>query len=159
MKLTLTTEEIKKAITLYLRANAAVEVSDMDFSAKREGVIAEVEAEFIEMNVEPVKPKEVPEALPEETEQHEPEDITEHVPEPPVEDHQPEPEKLVDEEDTPPFTPDPVVSDEDIDKIEAAMTDTEEEEQITFDFESPQEDKVEEMPVQNTMSIANILGI
>ena len=48
MKITLNHVELKRAISVYLRANAAVNVSDITFCAKREGTIAEVETSIIE---------------------------------------------------------------------------------------------------------------
>lgn len=45
MKITLSNSEIKTAISLYLKANAAVDINSIEFIAKRteEGVIAEVD--------------------------------------------------------------------------------------------------------------------
>lgn len=179
MKLTLTTEEIKTAIKLYLRANAAVEVSDMDFSAKREGVIAEVDAEFIELNVEPVAPIEVPVAVPEAAVEHEPVEITEHEADVLQESYKANPEELVDatnimrpqDGERTYKGPSIQVTDEDIESIEAAIVDTDDdlpfdlptETQLELNFEQdePEEEEqvtTEEMPVQNSVSIADILG-
>ena len=179
MKLTLTTEEIKTAITLYLRANAAVEVSDMDFSAKREGVIAEVEAEFIELKVEPVVANTLPVAVSEEVEQYEPTETTVHEAEALQESYKANPEELIEEtfhmnDASYAMTDAPLelaqanteVSDADIESIEAALTDTTEvdevpfevQTQLNFDDEPEESNEVEEMPVQNPVSIADILG-
>ena len=187
MKLTLTTEEIKTAITLYLRANAAVEVSDMDFSAKREGVIAEVEEEFIELKVEPVVANTLPVAVSEEVEQYESTETTVHEAEALQESYKGNPEELVEDASIEVFhalsSNDVVVgktkplsemglntsaevSDTDIESIEAALSDTTEvdevpfevQTQLNFDDEPEESNEVEEMPVQNPVSIADILG-
>lgn len=48
MLITLTNEELTRAISLYLRANASVAVDDVKISRKGNGHIAEVEASVIE---------------------------------------------------------------------------------------------------------------
>lgn len=93
MKLTLTNEELQKAVTLYLQANAAVDVHGMDFVAKREGTIAEVEATVKDLPMVTVEAVTV--------EEHEPEETTEHIPT--------RVEEFDKVEDTPPFESDPEV--------------------------------------------------
>ena len=107
MKLTLTNEELQKAVTLYLQANAAVDVHGMDFVAKREGTIAEVEATVKDLPMVTVEAVTI--------EEHEPEETTEHIPG--------QVEEFVKEEDTPPFEADlEVLVDESFKDIEEGRT-------------------------------------
>lgn len=160
MKLTLTNEELQKAVTLYLQANAAVDVHGMDFVAKREGTIAEVEATVKDLPMVSVEAVTV--------EEHEPEETTEHVPE--------QVEEFVKEEDTPPFEADPeVLVDEENtimeadsmkeSSIEQVEKDTPEvpvvvstEQQFTLNF-SHEEPKEEPTPEVTTTPIASLLGL
>lgn len=191
MKFILNETEINLAIKLYLRANAAVDVHGMEFSAKRDGLIAEVDATVLELTEPSVKPVQV--------ELKEPELTVEFEPSEPEEQFKADPNELVIKEDpiqitqeekdnlTPVSEPDitqyekddsvpfdlsgsPEVSDEDIASIEAASTEdttvletdkleftTLEESEIHIE-EEEETSETEEMPVQNTMSIADILG-
>lgn len=56
MKMTLTSNELKHAIACYLRANAAVEVGDITFSLKKAGIETVVETTVVEPVVETVAP-------------------------------------------------------------------------------------------------------
>lgn len=161
MKLTLTNEELQKAVTLYLQANAAVDVHGMDFVAKREGTIAEVEATVKDLPMVSVEAVTV--------EEHEPEETTEHIPE--------QVEEFVKEEDTPPFEADPEVLVDEANTLmeadsmkEASIEHTEEEEtpevpvvdsteqQFTLNF-SHEESKEEPTPEVTTTPIASLLGL
>ncbi len=157
MKITLTQSELEHAIGCYLRANAAVEVGEITFSAKKAGVETIVETTVLEVNsspkLEPIaidkqEPEEMAVTIPEESEVFTDQEI-------PVE-HVPEPEELVSE------LPEQIDIEEAIANVEAAEKETE---NPAFDFPTQLEfdlpvepETVEEMPVQNTMSIADILG-
>lgn len=152
MKITLTTEEIEHAISCYLKANAAVDIVEFQFSLKRTGIEAEVETTVKEVNspdeaVQGVKQPDM-----------EPEEVTELIP--------------VTEEA---FTPESVEvfevnPDELIDGDTLKNSAIEEDTQLTFNldesiepgmnlnFDAPPSETVEEMPVFNTVSIADILG-
>ncbi len=134
MKLTLTNEELQKAVTLYLQANAAVDVHGMDFVAKREGTIAEVEATVKDLPMVTVEAVTV--------EEHEPEGTTEHIAE--------QVEEFVKEEDTPPFEADlEVLVDESFKDIKEGRTSSLEtfKEKLTERKESVEEEETPEVPV------------
>ena len=150
MKITLTQSELEHAIGCYLRANAAVEIGEITFSAKKAGVETIVETTVIEVgNTSPeVEPIAFDEQVPEE-----PEVFAEQEP---VVEHVPEPEELVSE------LPEQIDIEEAIANVEAAEKEVE---NPAFDFPTQLEfdlpvepETVEEMPVHNTMSIADILG-
>lgn len=155
MKLTLTNEELQKAVTLYLQANAAVDVHGMDFVAKREGTIAEVEATVKDLPMVSVEAVTI--------EEHEPEETTEHIAE--------QVEEFIQEEDTPPFEADPeVLVDEENTLMEGTSIEQFEEEtpevpvvdsteqQFTLNF-SHEESKEEPTPEVTTTPIASLLGL
>lgn len=155
MKLTLTNEELQKAVTLYLQANAAVDVHGMDFVAKREGTIAEVEATVKDLPMVSVEAVTV--------EEHEPEETTEHIAE--------QVEEFIQEEDTPPFEADPevLVDEENTFMEETSIKQVEEEtpevpvvdsteQQFTLNF-SHEEPKEEPTPEVTTTPIASLLGL
>ena len=194
MKFILNENEINLAIKLYLRANAAVDVHGMEFSAKRDGLIAEVDATVLDLPQPSVEPIQVVTKEPEHTVQFEPSEPEEQfkadpnelvIKEDPIQLTDEEKEALLErstpipdtfkesyvEPDFIPFSlsPDPKVSDEDIAAIEAASSEnttvveydklefiTTEEAEIPHEEEESSE--AEEMPVQNTLSIADILG-
>ena len=108
MKITLTQSELEHAIGCYLRANAAVKVGEITFSAKKAGVETIVETTVV---------SELPEQI----------DIEEAIA-----------------------------------NVEAAEKEVENpafDFPIGITFDAPVEpETVEEMPVHNTMSIADILG-
>jgi len=191
MKFILNENEINLAIKLYLRANAAVDVHGMEFSAKRDGLIAEVDATVLELTEPSVKPVQVELKEPELTVEFEPSEPEEQfkadpnelvIKEDPIQITQEEKDNLTpvsepdithyEEDDNVPFdlSGSPEVSDEDIASIEAASTEdttvletdkleftTLEESEIHIE-EEEETSETEEMPVQNTMSIADILG-
>tara|TARA_R110002020_G_scaffold143317_1_gene315540 strand:- start:426 stop:887 length:462 start_codon:yes stop_codon:yes gene_type:complete len=150
LKITLTQPELEHAIGCYLRANAAVKVGEITFSAKKTGVETIVETTVLEVGN--TSPEVEPIAF-DEQESEEPEVFTEQEP---VVEHVPEPEELVSE------LPEQIDIEEAIANVEAAEKEVE---NPAFDFptgltfDSPVEpETVEEMPVQNTLSIADILG-
>lgn len=157
MKITLTQSELEHAIGCYLRANAAVEVGEITFSAKKAGVETIVETTVLEVNSSPeLEPTAFDEQEPEEMIVIIPEEPEEFTEQEPVVEHIPEPEELVSE------LPEQIDIEEAIANVEAAEK---EPENPAFDFpteitfDAPVEpETVEEMPVQNTMSIADILG-
>lgn len=162
MKLTLTNEELQKAVTLYLQANAAVDVHGMDFVAKREGTIAEVEATVKDLPMVSVETVTI--------EEHEPEETTEHIPD--------QIEEFTKEEDTPPFEADPkVLIDEantfmEYDSMKEAATEevaedtnevpvvdsTENQFTLNFDVHENKEDTPPSEPEITTTPIASLLG-
>ena len=156
MKLTLTNEELQKAVTLYLQANAAVDVHGMDFVAKREGTIAEVEATVKDLPMITVEAVTV--------EEHEPEESTEHIPT--------QVEEFDKEEDTPPFEADPAVLIDkantlmEADSMKVAATDevpvvdsTENQFTLNFDVHESKEDTPSPEPEVTTTPIASLLGL
>lgn len=165
MKLTLTNKELQKAVTLYLQANAAVDVHGMDFVAKREGTIAEVEATVKDLPMVSVETVTI--------EEHEPEETTEHIAE--------QVEEFNKEEDTPPFEADPeVLIDEsntlmDYDSMKEPATEVSNDEdettevpvvdstenQFTLNFEAHdvKEDTPSSEPEVHTAPIASILNL
>ncbi len=189
MKMTLTTEEIRRAITCYLKANAAVEVMDIDFSMKRAGIVAEVDTVLLEEQansseqVEPIVPviftsEEVDTFVPPGPEENFVTDESQLVEEKTVnEEEEPEPEQT---EGTVPEkavkrngieTPEMKLLrevDEEVTAAEIAAVELAAESgidnpafelpELAFDSEIKTE-TVEEMPVQNTESISDILGL
>jgi hypothetical protein len=182
MKIILNTEELQKALTAYLKANAAVEVGEITFSAKKNGVIAEVETtllDSVQAVLTPVKestmetvdiPKcsvvdnqEVAESIP----------IPEYVPEDTIE-FTPKPEELVDDEVTEEEeTPEDIISekeatipnpafdfDEEADKFEQSLKEPEVAEVEPLMFEIKEEDtSTHEVPVlSKPVSIAELFG-
>lgn len=163
MKLTLTNKELQKAVTLYLQANAAVDVHGMDFVAKREGTIAEVEATVKDLPMVSVETVTI--------EEHEPEETTEHIAE--------QVEEFNKEEDTPPFEADPeVLIDESntlmeydsmkepasvqvVDDIPEVSVVDSTENQFTLNFEAHdvKEDTPSSEPEVHTAPIASILNL
>lgn len=163
MKITLTASELKHAIACYLKANAAVDVGEMTFSLKKCGIETVVETTVID--------SESNEVVPEPTVTHIPEASTTFEAVKVPETFSPNYEELVDElqpkaqkefvemeEDTP---EDPVEQGEEdslssLDEAIAAI----EEASFDLNFDTVvKTETVEEMPVQNAVSIADILGM
>jgi len=156
LKITLTQSELEHAIGCYLRANAAVKVGEITFSAKKTGVETIVETTVLEINSSPeLEPITIDKQEPEEMTVVIPEEPEEFNEQEPVVEHVPEPEELESE------LPEQIDIEEAIANVEAAEK---EEENPAFEFPTQIEfdlpvepETVEEMPVQNTMSIADIL--
>jgi len=150
LKITLTQSELEHAIGCYLRANAAVEVGEITFSAKKAGVETIVETTVLDSGNTPSK---VVSSVFAEHASEEPEVFTEQ--EITVE-HVPDPEELVSE------LPEQIDIEEAIANVEAAEKELENpafDSPVDLTFDAPvQPETVEEMPVHNTISIADILG-
>jgi glycine cleavage system regulatory protein len=161
MKFILNEKEINLAIKLYLRANAAVDVHDMEFTAKRDGLIVEVDATVLDLVQPHVEPVQVDLKEPEQTTQHEPDQVevqfeadynllvNEYYPVTQEEKDMlnTETEVVVDTHE---------VSDDVISELEAISEELPLLEEYVEEEEESSE--AEEMPVQNTLSIADILG-
>lgn len=165
MKITLTQQELEHAISCYLKANAAVEIGEMTFSQKRTGIETIVETSIKEVLTpnEVVSGEELPTLEP--TIQEDFESTSEEIlyESDLTEEFTPNPEELIDEvsEETEPTE----VEDEKAECVqsdETSIPDKGTEQEGTVQplvFESTvSTDKVEEMPVQDTLSIADILG-
>lgn len=182
MKIILNTEELQKALTAYLKANAAVDVGEITFSAKKNGVIAEVETTLLDSTQEVLSPVkeatmetvEIPKCSAvdiQEIEESVP--IPEYVPEDTIE-FTPKPEELVDDEITEEEeTPEDIISeekatipnpafdfDEEADKFEQSLKEPEVAEVEPLMFELKKEDtSVKEVPVlTQPVSIADLFG-
>jgi hypothetical protein len=184
MKMTLTTEEIRRAITCYLKANAAVDVMDIDFSMKRAGIVAEVDTVLLEHQsdspeqVQPIEPdvftsEEEDTFVPPGPEENFVTDESQLVEEEfPDAEKEPEPEQTKKEVkrngiETPEMKLLREV-DEEVTAAEIAAVELADESgidnpafelpELAFDSEVKPE-TVNEMPVQNTESISDILGL
>ena len=153
MKITLTTKELEHAIACYLRANAAVEVGEMTFSLKKTGIETVVETTVKEAR----DPEEVVQGLKEPDiksiyqASYEPTNEDEFERHPALSDFEHNAEELVDE------IPEEIEPEQETESLEDPTE--EESPQLDLFFESELEtETVEEMPIQNTMSIADILG-
>ena len=169
--MTLTQDELKHAISCYLRANAAVEVWDMTFSLKKAGIETVVETTVNESppsvvipaqpSIHVEEPVEVFDGIVtptfhesdfEQLISHETESVRlmrETMEEEELVDETPEenvPEKT--------STTETATIQEAISELDTAIAvgDTK------IEFTLPEPDVVEEMPVQDTLSIADILG-
>ena len=156
MKITLTTKELEHAIACYLRANAAVVVGDMTFSLKKSGIETVVETTVkeiepaeeviprqLELDLGPVRVTSLPPTM-----------AVPYIGTPEVETFEHNPEELLDE------GPEEIEQETEDDMVHVPWVEPSTEiEVVSLELDSLIESEtVEEMPVVNSMSIADILG-